>query len=511
MRRRQAMRLVLVAVMATWAESAIAEPFTEGNLVVVQIDSSGLSGGIYSGSAGRVSLVEFTATPESAPVQILDLPTEVVGSNKRLTIPPGAFRAGHLNRSSNGLFLVLGGYDAEVGMPEVSGQDPAVVNRVIGLVDASGAVNTETGLTDCYYGGKLADFRMVATADGTTFWLAGKDAVSSSNACTRFARFGETTSLRIDEDKRFKDPRCVNIFDGQLYVSAHNVSGVSGNQGVSRFGGGLPEVPVDQSELVNIAPSPESTESSSPYDFFFVDENTLYLADDRTEPGEGGLAKFVRDPVADTWTHVYTLNAGLAGGDPAMQLLRSVTGTKDPSGNPVLYATTAEDAGSNRLVAVTDTGPDSEFTTLQTAPAGMILRGVEWAPRPCVGEECVGACCMAEGLCAETTADSCDGVWMGLGSTCDSVVCPLICYDPFADADGDADVDQDDFGAFQACFTGAAGGGPVDGVCACFDRPEPGFPDGDGDIDELDLDAFEACASGPEIAADTTCDDPVEP
>jgi hypothetical protein len=75
-----------------------------------------------------------------------------------------------------------------------------------------------------------------------------------------------------------------------------------------------------------------------------------------------------------------------------------------------------------------------------------------------------------------------------------------LCPDPFADADEDDDVDQDDFGALQTCFTGPGGG--VLAGCACFNR------DADNDVDEDDYGAFEDCASGPEVPASTLCDGP---
>ncbi|NLE58863.1 MAG: hypothetical protein GX616_10915 [Planctomycetes bacterium] len=80
---------------------------------------------------------------------------------------------------------------------------------------------------------------------------------------------------------------------------------------------------------------------------------------------------------------------------------------------------------------------------------------------------------------------------------------PPPCSDPFADADGDGDVDQADFGAFQRCLTGD--GDPqetFDGVgCRCFDH------DDDWDVDEIELSLMLACMSGPGIMADEACDD----
>jgi hypothetical protein len=78
------------------------------------------------------------------------------------------------------------------------------------------------------------------------------------------------------------------------------------------------------------------------------------------------------------------------------------------------------------------------------------------------------------------------------------------CGDVWADRDRDGDVDHDDFGNFQLCFTGADGGPLPDtpAFCECLDRPEEGFPSGDGDVDETDFGAFEDCATGPEIPLD---------
>src|SRR5690606_1474222 len=67
-----------------------------------------------------------------------------------------------------------------------------------------------------------------------------------------------------------------------------------------------------------------------------------------------------------------------------------------------------------------------------------------------------------------------------------------------ADLDRDGDVDQDDFGHFQACITGA-------------DEPQT-LPDcvrarldDDADVDADDFNLFAACVSGPTIPAVPPC------
>ena len=116
----------------------------------------------------------------------------------------------------------------------------------------------------------------------------------------------------------------------------------------------------------------------------------------------------------------------------------------------------------------------------------------------------IGACCYGNGVCTIEDQNTCENVLSGTygndGSTCDDIVC---CGDPAVDADKDNDVDQADFGAFQACFTGSSGGVPLG--CECFDQ-HTGVDD--PDIDEDDWAEFEGCASGPDVPADPACDGP---
>ena len=78
------------------------------------------------------------------------------------------------------------------------------------------------------------------------------------------------------------------------------------------------------------------------------------------------------------------------------------------------------------------------------------------------------------------------------------------CKTPFADIDGDMDVDQADLAAFQRCYTGPTPGGSAwwDAGCSCFDHGDDnqdGVPDEDTDTDAFDYAAFENCATGPGI------------
>lgn len=71
------------------------------------------------------------------------------------------------------------------------------------------------------------------------------------------------------------------------------------------------------------------------------------------------------------------------------------------------------------------------------------------------------------------------------------------CGTPPFDMDGDLDVDQEDFGLFQACYIGNFPGSGIMGACRCVDS------DGDDDVDQSDYSDFVNCAltSGPDIPA----------
>ncbi len=115
----------------------------------------------------------------------------------------------------------------------------------------------------------------------------------------------------------------------------------------------------------------------------------------------------------------------------------------------------------------------------------------------------IGACCKNNATCVETDWDTCENVlhghYQGPTTACAATSC---CPYPFADADLDGDVDQDDLGIMQICYTGQGGGTPIG--CECLDRndkDEQGGDDAIGDIDVRDIGVFEQCRSGPNVPA----------
>ncbi len=108
-----------------------------------------------------------------------------------------------------------------------------------------------------------------------------------------------------------------------------------------------------------------------------------------------------------------------------------------------------------------------------------------------IGNVIIGACCRNDATCVETDLYTCEtilgGRYQGDNSICAGMSC---CPYPFADGDTDGDVDQDDFGAFQICYTGS---GPVPTGCGCLDRNK------DNRINTTDFAAFDACFTGANV------------
>ena len=105
-----------------------------------------------------------------------------------------------------------------------------------------------------------------------------------------------------------------------------------------------------------------------------------------------------------------------------------------------------------------------------------------------------GACCLPNADCVnDLTQSACEemtGRWQGQSTTCETLTC---CPYPFADAEKDGDVDQDDFGLFQVCWTDLGGGVPTG--CECFNRVD------DNTIDINDFLEFAKCYTGANVPA----------
>jgi hypothetical protein len=356
------------AALLLFASLAAAQ-ITPGTLVVVRAGDGAFA---LTSSSQHVFLDSYDrmAPAQPAPLQSLAMPITIAGTASQ----------GFLTQSVDGNYLVVTGYGANPYTGLITFTTSVAFPRVIARVALSGAIDATTALSDAYSGGGglPGDFLSAATVDGSAFWMSG-NGIASWNRGVCYTTLGATTSVQLTTTPSFA--RIADVTNGQLHVSSWSTPFV----GVDTVGTGLPTAPGQTTTLLSGLPGSDA--SALPWDFWFADPSTLWVADSRTN-GSGGIQKWTR--IGNTWALQYTLA-------PAPNVgCRSVTGIRDLSGT-TLYATTTQIA-ANQLVSVTDTGAGSPFTTLATAANNTGFRGVRFVRQPWVVTFAGTGCPTASGV-----------------------------------------------------------------------------------------------------------------
>lgn len=287
------------------------------------------------------------------------LPTAVSGTSRRLTLSGTALSEGALTRSANGAYALLAGYDANVGIANISATSSSAYNRVIGRIAGDNSVDTTTAF-DALGTGSI---RGAASTDGKALWASG----TSGIVYTSLGSTAAPTTLAGT------NARVLGIFGGQLYAS----SGSANVTGVNTVGSGTPTA---AGAMVTLLPGFSAQSNLSPYGFVAFDRDatpgidTLYVADDRTTGG--GLQRWRL--VGTTWTLDGSFVESAGSG------ARAVTGFV--SGNSVVLLVVVPEAGlkTARIVSFVDTGQTPSSATaklLATANANTVYRGLCLAPQ----------------------------------------------------------------------------------------------------------------------------------
>ena len=228
-----------------------------------------------------------------------------------------------------------------------------------------------------------------------------------------------TTGTPYAADKLGKDNnfRGLTIFNNTIYVTKG--SGSNGIDTVYQVGnaGALPTAANAAAAPITVLPGfPTASAKTAgatndyPFGIWFANANTLYVADegdgviaDAAGSTTAGLQKWILS--GGTWKMAYVLQNGLNLGqpysianypsaiNPATGGLRNITGIVNSNGTVTIYGVTStvslngdQGADPNKLVSITDTvaattAPATEtFTTLRTAVAGEVLRGISLTP-----------------------------------------------------------------------------------------------------------------------------------
>jgi hypothetical protein len=359
------LRLSLAAALA--ATGVAQSPLTIGNLVVVSVTAGS--------NTSAVTLDEYT--PGGTFVQSVPLPAVASGANRQFTIRGNASSEGYLNVSANGLYLTLAGYDAPVGTPgaTIESSTSATFPRVVARVDLTGSVDTTTALVDAYDGSATVagNVRAAASLDGNSFWLSGTGTGGTSGV-RHVGGLGASSSTLLNQGAP-TNCRVVGIYDSQLYTTSASTVFL----GVCTVGTGVPTQAGQPITLLTGFPTTGGTAAGSSYDFFFADQNTVYVCDDNAPASTvGGISKWTWN--GTQWDRAYRLTVNPTS--TSNWGARAITGfTRD--GVTTLWATMNTGSGTGTvLCSVVDTGPTSTVTQLISSPSGTAFRGVRYLAKP---------------------------------------------------------------------------------------------------------------------------------
>ncbi|MEX2219848.1 MAG: hypothetical protein WD749_13940 [Phycisphaerales bacterium] len=382
-----------VTALALAAAAGRADPFGQGTIVVVRVGD----GVAAIGSAATTVFLEERSPVDGALIQVIALPTTVSGSNNPFTVSGSATSEAFVTLTPNNQYLVMAGYTAAPGTASITGSSPATINRVIARVDLNGLVDTSTLLNDA--GGNA---RSATSSDGTDLFFSCS---TGGFRHTTFGTSGGSTQLAAAPT----NARVLNIFNNQLYGS----SGSSPFANVFTIGSGVPITSGQSCTSLTGMP----TASRSPYDYFFRDASTLFVADDGSvTSGNGGIQKWTFDGV--TWTNAYTVVLPTATSTTSA---RGLTGKVDGA-NTLLWA--VSNSGTS-VYTYTDTGIAGTPALLVAPSANTVFRGLRVLPGTFGGAN-DGACCLPNGTCITASSAACtsqSGTYHGNGSLCANVVC----------------------------------------------------------------------------------------
>jgi hypothetical protein len=349
-----------LAGLGAWSSPALAGAFTPGNIVAYRVFNSGANG--VGKAANSVFLDEYA--PDGTLVQSIAMPTAAGTAPQSNALTASSTGSeGLLNRTIDGTCLTVPGYSAAVGTAAVI--SASGVQRVVGFVDASGAVNTTTTLGTTAFAG--SNVRGAVSDTCSHAWVSG-NGTATANWGVWYANKGSSAGSQLYAAVATQG---IAIANGQLYTSVASAS-------LNAVGAGLP---ASGAQALSVVPGvavanyrgiafltlqPGSTAS-----------DTLYLMNNTGTK----LDKYTYSSGTAAWTLAGSLSlTSLTGAT-----VQGLAAVKLGDGNVALYFTNGNAGIIYR--AIDDSGPTGSgpagFTTFATAagqPLNAVIYGVALAP-----------------------------------------------------------------------------------------------------------------------------------
>jgi len=328
--------------------------FTPGRIVVVQTTGS------TSKVSSSIVLQEYLTSGGPATTSVA-LPTS---NSTPLEMAAGAGGSeGFLTTSTDGKYLVLGGYLSDTSAVDITSTLSSKVPRAIFKVDASGTPSLVASSTTNYNANDIRG----AVSDGTNFWASGASVASVDG----IDYYGPGTQVALGTGTTPVKAYGLRIFNGQIYYSTQKAgpANTASNLGIFALGTGLPTTGNPSStQIINVG-------TSTPADFSFGPGDSLCYIAINLNTAAGGIQKWTKH--LGVWTLAYTLGTGVTNVG-AYGLVVDYSGT-----SPVLYATTSEsNTVGNRIIQITDNGAASAAVLIAPAVADTWFHGISFTPCP---------------------------------------------------------------------------------------------------------------------------------
>jgi hypothetical protein len=346
------------------------QALTPGNLIAVQRGD----GTTNLGSSGYlVFLDEYTTG--GVLVQRIALPNADAGMTNALLLSGQNGTEGLINRSADGQFLTIIGYDVPVGTQFVTSTFPFQYGRTIARIDANGNVDTSTVVNMPSTSSVPYNPSDVVSFDGTQFWLSSNlpngDTTDSGILYTTFGSTGAATQL---------GPVPVGASAIGIFGTGANAQLVTagGSEDLNAVGSGLPTT---SGQTLGSFPNLEAEYSSvfstrNPEQFVFLNTsdgssnnpNLVYIADQAN-----GLLKFWMDG-AGQWhlgqlnTHTFGQKVIFSGGATGVVATIINPGTSSATVNIYATGSSVQQANPNQIAF---------FQDHNGAPAGTAGTGVD--------------------------------------------------------------------------------------------------------------------------------------
>jgi len=216
---------VVLSILFVSCWKLVFSQFTGGNIVVLQVGNGAMP---LANTGNQIILKEFSQLGG------LTFSVAISTSVNPLLIGGTAVSEGGLSLSPNGKYLVFAGYANNLTFTaSLSGATAAIINRGIGIVDASGSYSRIATSAGFYSGNSIRS----ASSDGNeNYWASG------ANAGANY--FGNNSAAATVQNA-ITNTRNVSALNAGLYFSTG-----SGAAGIYKVGSGFPIISGQTCSLV---------------------------------------------------------------------------------------------------------------------------------------------------------------------------------------------------------------------------------------------------------------------